>query len=273
MASGGSSFSRLVVGLLIGAAVTGFAMSVRNEFLLGQIAAVALGLGSLHGMWRGGFRKIVMMVAFATASYLGARFHSLAAPLVKSLYGSPSILGNYIVTIAVMMLCLVFIRWMVERTKRRSILTRPWLAAFDRVVGAIAGLSEGMLLVLSICWLTTAIGPRAATILSNTAGGPESARAQLSRSILRLSAEAKTGVMADVTKATNPIDSMPGVRAAIDRLNRTGELRLDELGIELPPELSQALQGLAKEQRRGLLSNPDAGHLPQPGLGSRQGRR
>lgn len=263
--SGTSPVSLLVVGLLIGSAVAGFALSVSYGYLLGQIAAVAIGLCATHGLWRGGFRKIVMMTAYTIVVYLGSCLHPWAAPVVEAIYGSPSHLGNYIVTLAAMVLCLVIVHWLVERFKRRYILARPRLATFDRVVGAIAGISEGILLVLCVCWVTTSLGPRAAMILSQSADDPDSARVQLSQCILRLGHEADGGYVGEITRATSPINSIPAMKTAFDRLNQTGELRLDELGIDVPPELNQALQGVSGARRNGVYRNPDTGRLPPPG--------
>src|SRR5690554_5177075 len=61
MGQGRPGFPVLGLGLIAGASAAGLYFSTQSNYLLGQVAAVVIGGFGLHGLWRGGFRKMIML--------------------------------------------------------------------------------------------------------------------------------------------------------------------------------------------------------------------
>ncbi|MFQ5423983.1 MAG: CvpA family protein [Phycisphaerae bacterium] len=241
------AFPALAFGLVCGAALGGLALSAEDDFLLGQGAAVVIGLAVLHGLWRGGLRKLVLFPVTVTAAYIGARHAGDAEPVVRILLGRSSLIGNYVAMAAAIAATLWAVRALVERFRRRYILPRSGRVALDRWAGGVIGLLQGSLVVLAFCWLISAVNPNIRTLAGTPPAPTGATGSQLVRIARQLTDEATRGVVGRMAAATNPLKYFPDVRSALGAMGQTGRIRLDDLDLDvsrLPLSVQDMIRGL-----------------------------
>ncbi|HVP10482.1 MAG TPA: CvpA family protein [Phycisphaerae bacterium] len=272
----------LVLILLGGVAL--FVLSARRDFLLGQLAAPVLTIGALHGLLRGGFRKIIMLAATIGVLYAMATGADALNAYLQSRTSLVNPVWSWLLIILAAVLVLVLISAMVKSFRRRVIMRRPFTRGADRLLGVLVGLAEGALVILTVCWMVVEVKPYTQQIRDRQDVEAGSYRQALATRMVRLADEAGTGDLGRLVAATNPIDDVPEIRKVIDELNTKGEISLDSLG-NLDPETIQRLNDLLKQttgqeqgglnqlietHQQGSESRDQArGQLPPPGPAER----
>ena len=230
--------------LLLGAGL--FLYSSRNDLLLGQLAAPILTLGALHGLWRGGVRKIIMIAATIGLVYFATTGSDAANSFIQSRM-SPSAAGwSWVVIAFIAVVLLLVVAIVVGIFRRRVVMKHPFLRGFDRFVGVLVGVAEGALIILTVCWMAVEIRPYAAVVRDQPQTQVGSFRHGMLDDMVRIADEAGDGAIGEIVDATNPVDSVPALKQVIDDLNTTGEIRLDSLG-NLDPETVRKLNDLLKQ--------------------------
>lgn len=238
--------------LILLTAVALFAASDHYGYLLGQIAAPILAIGTLHGLWRGGFRKIVMLAATVGLLYGVTAGGGCAAKLLGGGQPSRAAGWSYAVLGLAGIVALLMVSAVVKSVRKNMIVTRPLACGVDRIVGVIVGLIEPALLVLAVCWTVTEIRPHAQLIRDHRDTEVGSFRHQMATQMVRLADEADRGVVGRLVRATNPFDQIPMIRKAIDELNTTGQCSLFDLS-KLDPQTADGLNAVLKQTPAGDL--------------------
>ncbi len=233
--------------LLLLAAAGLFAYSMHQDVLVGRIAAPMLALGALHGLWRGGFRKAIMLAATVLVFYGVTTYGGAAAQLVQNTTGSTSTAWGYGGLSLAAVIMLVFTSIFINVIRRRHILKRPVLRGLDRLSGTLIGVAEAMFIILAICWTAVEIRPHAVLVRDHTDTPVSSFQQEFAAGIVRLADEVSVGPMGRLVDATNPIDQIPVLRKAMDDLNRTGQFDLEGLD----PETARTLNELLKQTPAG----------------------
>lgn len=227
-------------------------LSQQRGFLLGQIAAVVVTAMTIHGLWRGGLRKFVMLGLAVGLIGFGPVIQNTVSSLVSKTSGSPAGLSTYLLTLVgatgLWMIC----HFATKSFRKRVILKRRGLLAMDRLGGATLGLAEGAVLVMSLCWLSTSLTPFARTITDEQVSPKGSPRAQIGETLLRLAEESRYGSLASLTQRANPIPKIPALRDAIEELNTTGQIRPEKID----PKMAEQLRELLKNLPGGADLNP-----------------
>jgi hypothetical protein len=234
----------MILILLGGVAL--FVQSSRQDFLLGQLAAPALTIGAMHGLGRGGFRKIIMLaaaIALLSALSTGA---GPASAYFQAQAGLSSPIWCWLVIIAGAVLAMIVLSAVVKSFRRRFIMKRPFLRGCDRLLGTLVGLAEGALVILTVCWTVVEIRPYAQLVRDRQDTQIGSFRHALAAQMVRLADEANVGDLGRFVVATNPIDDVPQIRKVVDELNTTGRISLDSLG-SLDPETIEKLNEILKQ--------------------------
>jgi uncharacterized membrane protein required for colicin V production len=230
--------------VLLGAAL--FLYSLRHDLLLGQFAAMILTLGALHGLWRGGTRKIIMIAATIGLLYLATSSSDAANTYIQSRMSPSAASWSWVVIAGVLVLALLVIGISVSIFRRRVVMKHPFLRGFDRLVGVGVGTAEGALIILTVCWMAVSIRPYATVVRDQPQTQVGSSRHRMLTDMVRIADEAGDGTVGEIVDATNPIDSVPVLKQAIDDLNTKGEIRLDSLG-NLDPETARKLNEWLKQ--------------------------
>lgn len=223
----------LTAFLWIGAAGGLFYTSWGRDVLLGQLAAVAIGLGGLQGLWRGGLRKVVMLPLFVVVAYAVAR---LPASL-----GMPGVTG-YLVAGVAGMIALFIGATAVSRVRRSAVESRPMLHRFERCIGVLIGAVEGALIPLALCWAAVAIRPAAARMSAGTDSRITQNQRATADAILRIANEVSSVGLSNFVNQTSPMERIPALRDAINQFNRDGQINLDELSPETKARLEELLK-------------------------------
>ncbi|MBX3396253.1 MAG: CvpA family protein [Phycisphaerae bacterium] len=210
----------LGLGMLIGGAATGFYFSDRADFLLGEVAAVLLGAFGLHGLWRGGFRKLVMLPVTIGVLVLVSAKPDFADPLIRAVRGESSLAGNMAACALAIVGSLLTAGWLVRTVRQRVIIRRPMLLGADRFVGATVGLAEGGLLLLVICWAVVLAEKPLSQVKDHTSSEPGSARHALASGMLRFVADIDGSPLQTLVRNYNYLESVPSVQAAIQQMEQ-----------------------------------------------------
>ncbi len=213
----------LAIGLLIGAIAAGFGLSVQHDSMLGQIAVAILGAGSLHGLWRGGLRKIVMLPASVGMLVLLATYPNFADPVVKMVAGESSGLGNGLACVAAFVLAMVAAGTVVRVVRDRIVMTRPILRAPDGFFGTTIGAAGGGLILLAICWTAVIAEPHARTILKQPSVQAGTFEHQFAAGLVRLAEEIDGSPLQPIIRDANPLEEIPAIRDAIENMGAGGQ--------------------------------------------------
>lgn len=235
----GLPWKSMLFALAMAGALFGF--SAKADYILGQLAAPLLGLGALHGLWRGGFRKVVMLFLTLVAFSLVVNYADSFAPLTRTAAGSGGGL-NYLIAAGVAGIGLVFAGWIVKRIRGRVILKRPILAGIDRFIGAGVGMAEAALVVLTICWTTIEIAPHAAVVRDHPDVQVGSFRQVFAEQVMGVAAEASEGAIGRFVAETNPFDRYPELRKAIHDFLQNGTFDASSLDAETASRLNELLK-------------------------------
>lgn len=263
--------------LLFMAGVATLLYSMRQGVLIGQIAAPILTLGAIHGLWRGGFRKIMLLGVTVGLLYLVFSYPAFAEPLVRKFAGDSSGLVSGLITVAAAVVAYLISMSFISRFRRRHIANRVGRLRLDRVLGAGIGFVEGALIVLAVCWTVVMVRPQAALVLDRREVAVDSFQHRAAEIIVRLAGECRTPPLARLVNATNLIEKTPALRDTLSQYNSTGSIDLSNLD----PETASRLNDLTRQMSKGeyanlnelleaVRNNPKAQEelrrrLPQPG--------
>ena len=234
----------LSIGLLAGASIAGYVLSAQNDFLLGQIASPVLGLLGLHGLWRGGFRKLVMLPVSVGALCLLCAKPDFADPLIRLVGGQSSSVGNGIACVLAFIIVMTIASIVVRVVRKRVILKKPFLRATDRFFGTGIGLAEGAFIVLSVCWAALIVKPQAQMVVDSKDVPRDSFQHQFAGGMLRIADEIDRSGLSSVIGKVNLLESVPGLSEALQGIG-SGESPIDLDSID--PQLREAALELIKQ--------------------------
>ncbi|MCG8407232.1 MAG: CvpA family protein [Phycisphaerales bacterium] len=217
------------IGLLLGGMAAGIGFSSQNDYLLGQIGATILGLSGLHGLWRGGLRKLIMLPATFVVLFLAMNNPGFADPITRAVFGKPSPFTNGIVCVAVVALALVVIGSVVKLFRNRFIMKRPFLRGADRFFGTSIGVAEGALTMLVLCWATVLLEPQARVIRDHPNRVTESMQHRFAAGIIQLAEEIQDGPFESIVHEANLLERFPEVRDALYNLGEQTQLDLEAI--------------------------------------------
>ena len=250
----------LSIALLIGAAAALFAISTQQEILLGQIAAPILGMMGLHGLLRGGFRKVIMLPVSVGMFLLVASNPGFADSLVRAVAGQSSPLGNGIACVLALIISLTVAGMIVKSIRNKFIVRRPLLLAADRFFGTGIGLAEGGLAVLMLCWSTVLLESRAQMVLDHPSTQEGSVQHQFASGLLRLSNEIDESPLEPIARDANLLEEIPSVRDALNNPDSNGIISLDMLDSETRAKAMEYWIG-AKASDMERIDQPRSGPL------------
>lgn len=239
--------------LILVASVGLFVYSAHEEVILGQIAVPLLAIGGLHGLLRGGFRKIVTLTVMIGVCYAISQYPDFADPIVRLVRGSSSPIANGALAVVSVILALVLTGLCVSSFHRRHIARRPVALAADRVTGAVIGLAEGGLVVLCLCWMAVMVRPHVERVLDHPNTMPDSFQHQVAQTLVGLAEESQGGAFGRFVAATNLLEKSPAWRATVEELNATGTLRLEGLD----PETTERLNAVIPQLTGGRFQSLD----------------
>lgn len=227
-----------------------FLLSWRRAYLLGELALPILALGMLHGLWRGGFRKIILLAATIGLLYGVA----LAGPKIGQIapLGSKASIGGwgYVVACAMAIILFLFASAATNRIRRRVFIRRPALRTIDGLLGMAVGFAEAALIPLAFCWTAVEARPHLTLIRDHPDTETGSFRQRFAGAMIRLADEADAGAIGRLADATNPIGRIPALRKVFDDLNASGQIRLDDLG-NMDPATAEKLNELLRQSPLG----------------------
>jgi uncharacterized membrane protein required for colicin V production len=242
-----------------------FAYSAHCGYLIGEIAVVVMFPCALHGVWRGGFRKTMMLGAITGLFYLFSVKPDFAAPVLSSLGAPTSGISNFAAGAVTALLAILTAYFGSRGLQRRLIAPSRISTAIDRFAGTLIGVAEGALVALCLCWMASSLRPYATNLVHGNqviAGSPQD---RIGKYMLQIAEEADEGLLGRVTKATNPIDQVPALREAITQLNTTGRLDIESLSPATISQIQSILQqcGVSNSDLDSLLKKSTAGHAIQ----------
>lgn len=240
------TFPWLGVGLIFGAVGTGLYFGHESNSLLGQGATAIIGMAGLHGLWRGGFRKIVMLPVTIALMVLVSTRPDFAAPAIKLLNGGqPSTVGNVIACGLAVLLTMIVTTTVVRKVREKVILKRPILRGTDRLTGTSIGALEGGLVVLALCWSAALLGPQAREVAHHPDTVAGSPRHVLATTIVRLNEEIDGSPIRNLVRNHNVLAELPTVKAALNGSDQFGAMNgglLDPANREKAAELLKQIQ-------------------------------
>jgi len=211
------------------AAAGAFAYFAQRGHLVGEIASAVILPCALHGVWRGGFRKIAMIAATLGLLNLFWNKPDFAAPLVNAVGAPSGAFSNVVAALLTSLAAWITVFFTARGLHRRVIARSRFNVTADRFVGATIGAAEGGLIVLTLCWLALSLRPYATGLVNSQETLPGSARDRIGRYLLQIADESANGPVGRIALATNPIDRVPELRNAFEQLNSTGKLNLESI--------------------------------------------
>jgi len=236
--------------LVLGLACFGYSLS--QDVLLGQIAAPLMTLGAIHGLWRGAFRKVLMIAAFVAGVMVLASDPFLAGPVVGWMGGRPDGLAAGLLTVVLLVLAWAGLGLAAGRFRNRYIAGRKLPRLLDRGLGGLVGGVEGGLVVLALCWAATMFRPAAVNIRDRPETAPGSYPYAVATTLLRLADEAESGPLGRLVEATNLLERSDTLKGLIADLNTTGAIDLDRLDPATVERVNALIPELTKGQYRDL---------------------
>ncbi|MBI5763094.1 MAG: CvpA family protein [Planctomycetes bacterium] len=228
--------------LIIGLGALLFYLSNDRSFLLGQFVAVVCTPLALYGLVKGGVRKAMMLAAMFAAFYGLATLPDILETILTPMLGAtaplPALVGT---AIAGFVLVIVAGVWS-KRIKARLHKSSGGIF-FDRSFGAMVGMAEGLLVVLTVCWVSTMLKPQAVRLRDQGNAPIDSFRHQFAGNLIRVSDEASVGPIGDFVRSTNPIEQSPALKSMIQSLNETGKFSLEGIDPKLVESVQKMLQG------------------------------
>lgn len=266
------------IGLLLGALTAGLAISVKNNYLLGQIAVAVLGVSGFHGLWRGGLRKLIMLPVTFVVLFLVSRNPGFADPIVKATFGQSSSLANGIVCVITVVLTLVVVGFMVKLIRNRFIMKRPLMRGADRFFGTTVGLAEGAFTMILLCWAVVLLEPQARVVRDHPNRSTESIQHRVAAGIVQLAEEIQDSPLEPIALEANLLEEIPEIRDALYNLGERNQLDLEAMDPDARRKAMDNLRNLDTEVLGNLMDKMEKTHqdrdhsyqhLPKPRRKSR----
>ncbi len=232
--------------------LAGFGYSLSRDVLVGQIAAPLMTLGAIHGLWRGAFRKVLMIAAFVAGAMVLVADPFLAGPVVGWMGGQPDGLVAGLLTVILLLLIWAGLGVAVGRFRNRYVSRRNLPRLLDRGLGGLVGGAEGGLVVLALCWAATMFRPAAVNIRDHPDTAPGSYPYAVATTLLRLADEAESDPLGRLVRATNLLERSETLKDLIADLNTTGAIDLDRLDPATVDRVNALIPELTKGQYRNL---------------------
>lgn len=250
----------LGTGLFVGATAAGFALSAQQGWLLGQIAALALGLSTLHGLWRGGLRKLIMLPVSVGLLAFIVSHPGFADPFVNSVLGQPSVIGSALTVGLVGLLAWVIAGRLAKWVRDRCVRRRPMLLAADRFLGLSIGLAEGALTLLALCWATVLLEPQARVVRDHPNVSLDSIEHRVAAGVVQIAEEINASPLEAIANESNPLEEIPAVRDALYNLGDRTELRFEAMSPAARRRVMDRLRRSQPELFDALMDRMEAGH-------------
>ncbi len=243
----------LVTGLLLGGAASVTALGAANEFLLAEIAGPILAVTAVHGLWRGGLFKLLMLSVWGSLALLVATWPGLLDLLIDPAADGGALAWNAVICLGVLLLAMIIVGRAVRGLRRRLMAGRgPGVLTLDHLFGAAFGTAQAGFILLVLCWAVVLIEPQARAALHHPNMPAESPRHQVAAAVVRLTGEINNTPLESVAHESNLLERVPfalnalcdlaeGQRLALESTNSTGSRRQHERGLREP-----AARGVAR---------------------------
>ncbi|MCB9851622.1 MAG: CvpA family protein [Phycisphaerales bacterium] len=236
----------LMAGLLLAATAATFGMSLNSDYLLGEIASPIIGLMTLHGLFKGGFRKAIMLpITIAGVGFLMTN-PMIFDPIVQRVTGGPSPFGNYVACAVAITLGLWIVGIPVKAIRKKVIMKRPVLRGTDRFFGTGIGFAEGALMALLVMWGAVLIEPQAKQVATNANAKP--VQRQFASGVLSLIAEIDKSPLAPIVRDANLLEEFPQLTKPLEALRADGTVDPSKLDPQQLEGLIDMLESVGGEQ-------------------------
>jgi len=206
----------LLISALFAGAIASGTYFIQQGHIVGTIAAPILLLPALHGIWRGGVRKILILPVLLATFWCLIEAPAKVAPYIQPYVEGYNITLIHVLIAAMALPVLLVGMFLVRNIRRQLILPNNTAFRVDRFVGALAGLAEGGLMVLSICWVSVFMAPQMHEALANDRLPRASLQRNVAESFVQIANEAQTGKLGEIVARTNILAHVPELRARID---------------------------------------------------------
>lgn len=210
----------LGLGFLLSIVGAGFYFSTDADFLLGQVASITLGAFGLHGLWRGGLRKIVMLPVTVGSLFLVTAKPDFADPLIRSVTGQSSMVGNMLACGLALVATFLMTGALIRYVRNKVIVKRPVALGIDRFVGTTVGLAEGAVVLLVLCWTAVLTQPQMARLKDHPGTAPGSARQSVATTMLKIVGEIDEGPLRTLVRDQNLLKDIPAIKSAIEQIEQ-----------------------------------------------------
>lgn len=236
----------LMTGLILGAMATAFGMSMKYDYLLGELVAPVIGLMTLHGLFKGGFRKAIMLpVTVVTLGFLMTN-PTIFDPIVQRVTGGPSPMGNYVACMIVATIGLWIVGIPVKAIRNKVIMKRPLLRGTDRFFGTGIGFAEGAFMAVLFMWATILLEPNAKAVMNNSNAQPM--QKQIAGHVLRLTSEIDASPIAPIVRDANLLEEFPQLTESMKAVRADGTVDPTKLDPEMMKGLIKTLESVGGEQ-------------------------
>lgn len=240
----------LMAGLMLAATAGLFGASMKYNYLLGQVVTPIVGLMTVHGLFKGGFRKAVMLpITIVTLGFLAAN-PMIFDPIVQRITGGPSPMGNYIACAIVATIALWLVGKPVKAIRRKVIMKRPLLRGADRFFGTGIGFAEGALLSLIIMWASVLVEPQARQVAVHPNARP--AQRQFAGSLLQMIGEIDRSPLKPIVRDANLLEEFPSLTEPLKAMRADGSVDPSKLSPEQLEGMIEFVENVGGEKGKAM---------------------
>lgn len=229
----------LSTGLLAGGAAALITFSVGSGYLLGQIAGAVLALAGLHGLWRGGLRKLLMLPVSCGLVFVLAFYPGFPDPVIVLALGRASPAWNVVACVVVVLSALMIAGRTARVIRSRVTTGRRTFLTLDHLFGAALGIGQGLVVMLGLCWATVLIEPQARAVLHHRNLHEGSACQRLAAGIVQLTREINETPIESIVHEANLLERVPSIRDALYDLADGQRLTLESMDAEVSAEAGE----------------------------------
>lgn len=212
----------LMAGLLLAITAGLFGVSVEYDYLLGEIATPIIGLMTLHGLFKGGFRKAIMLPVTIMAVGFVAANPTIFDPIVQRVTGGPSPMGNYVACAIAVSIGLWIVGMPVKAIRKRVIMKRPMLRGADRFFGTGIGFAEGAFTALLVLWASVLLEPQAKQVATHP--NAQAVQRQFAGGLLQLIGEVDKSPLEPIVRDANLLEEFPSITEPLKALRADGSV-------------------------------------------------
>ena len=227
---------RSTIVIVIVIAFAAFTVSAIFDFLLGQIAVPVLTIAGLHGLSRGGFRKLLVLPVTVGAAYLAASHLTIADSTIRKVTSDFAPVADVMAGALAVAIVLAIAGRLADALYNRFFPRRPALEFLDHLAGAGTGLIEGAFFLLVLCWATAFLEPQARVVLEHRNAEKDSLRNQFAAGLVQLTEEINGTNLERVVHETNLLEEIPAVR---DVLSTFAKQAIDKLEAQEGPSTAR----------------------------------